>query len=285
MRSRLRSRSLSLWLVLASAALVAGGPPAAQAQSEAPSAPSALAEQARSARAQGRYAEAIDAYGRAYLDGGDPNVLFELGECQRAAGRDADATRSFQNYLRRAPRGPHHRRAEEHLKDLQSAASQAPSTATATATPLRVTPAPPALPPQAATPTPRAEPAAIPPAPAAAAPNATSSPPAVDLRAAAAPAAAPPLHRWVPWSLAATTVVLAGVAVWSGLSANDRFDQLQHSCGQTSQGCDAAATGDLKDRARRTNILWALTGVAALGTGVTIYLNTSAAGVSGLWRY
>ena len=158
-------------------------------------------------------------------------------------------------------------------------------TATATRSSSRPQPAPP-LPPQAATPTPRAEPAAVPAAPAAATPNATSSPPAVDLTAAAAPAAAgPPLHRWVPWSLAATTVVLAGVAVWAGLSANDRFDELQHSCGQTSQGCDAATTGDLKDRARRANILWALTGVAAVGTGVTIYVNTSAAGVSGLWRY
>ena len=99
---------------------------------------------------------------------------------------------AFRTTLRRAPRGPHHRRAEEHLKDLQSAASQAPSTATATATPLRVTPAPPPCPHRRQRRPRGAEPAAIPPAPAAAAPNATSSPPAVDLRAAAAPAAAPP---------------------------------------------------------------------------------------------
>jgi hypothetical protein len=89
----------------------------------------------------------------------------------------------------------------------------------------------------------------------------------------------------VPWSLAATTVVLAGAAAWAGWAANDRFDELHQSCGQTSAGCDAESTSDLKDRARRANILWALTGVAAVGAGITVYVNTSAAGVSGLWRY
>ncbi|MFL5304381.1 MAG: tetratricopeptide repeat protein [Polyangia bacterium] len=272
-----------MWLALASAARLAGGLPAAHAQSGASPEASALVEQARDARARGRLAEAIDAYSRAYLEGGDPEILFELGECQRAAGREADASRSFQNYLRRAPRGPHHRRAEEQVNELQAAASRAPSTAGAT-------PAKPSLavplvaPAQAATPT---APAMVSPPTAVATSGATFSPVAVGLTTVAAPAApaGPPLPRWVPWSLAATTVVLAGVAAWAGWAANDRFDELQQSCGQTTGGCDADATRDLKDRARRANILWALTGVAAVGTGVTIYANTSAAGLSGLWRY
>lgn len=298
MRSHLRSRSLGLWLVLASAARLAVGVPAAYAQSGESPAPSALVGQARSARAQGRLAEAIDGYGRAYLEGGDPNILFELGECQRAAGREADATRSFQNYLRRAPRGPHHRRAEEQINELEAAASHAPSTGGATpvkppaAVPL-VAPAPvltaPAAntPAQAASPTVPAAPAMVPSPTAPATSGATFSPTAVGLTTVAAPAApaGPPLPRWVPWSLAATTVVLVAVAAWAGWAANDRFDELQHSCGQTSGGCDASSTSDLKDRARRANILWALTGVAAVGTGVTVYVNTNAAGISGLWRY
>ncbi len=307
MRSHLRKRSLSLWLALSSTAVMAARLPAAYAQSDTPSAPSASAEQGRSARAQGRFAEAIDAYARAYLESGDPNILFELGECQRSAGRDADAIRSFQNYLRRAPRGPHHRSAEQQLKELQILASRPPSSAAAApvmpppavapvapaapvnavAPPPVVPPPPPAAPPaQREMPAPPAAVPTVPMAAVAATPGAISSPPAVDLTATApAPVATPPLQRWVPWSLAAATVALAGVAVWSGLSANERFNELQQSCGKTPQGCDDAATGDLKDRARRANVLWALTAVAAVGTGVTIYVNTSAAGVSGLWRY
>jgi len=307
-RSRLR-RSVSLWGVLvAIAALLAGGVPAAHAQSDASPPPSAVVEQARTARAQGRLPEAIDAYGRAYLEGGDANILFELAECQRAAGQDAAAIRSFQNYLRRAPRGPHHRSAEKQIDELQAAASQAsPAAGAAPANAPPVAPAAPphanalrppvtpVMPPHASVPAQQPAPtlppavAAVPAstAPSASAPGGSSSPATIELTAAAAPRATPnpPLPRWVPWSLAATTVLLASAATWAGFSANDRFDELHQSCGQTSGGCDAAATSDLKDRARRANILWALTGVAALGTGITVYVNTSAAGLSGLWRY
>ncbi|HVY38468.1 MAG TPA: tetratricopeptide repeat protein [Polyangia bacterium] len=270
-----------MWFALASAALLAGGTPAAHAQSDASTPPSALVQQARTARAQGRLGEAIDAYSRAYLEAGDANLLFELGECQRAAGQPAAAVRSFQNYLRRAPRGSHHRSAEKQVDELQTAASPASSPAGGAAS---VTSPPPAL--QAA---PLSAGAVRPPVtpPPAAWPAQPSSPPTIDLTAAAAPRApaSPPLPRWVPWSLAAATVVLASAATWAGLSANDRFDELHQSCAQTFGGCDPAATSDLKDRARRANILWALTGVAAMGTGITVYVNTSAAGLSGLWRY
>ncbi|HVT06101.1 MAG TPA: hypothetical protein VHO67_01515 [Polyangia bacterium] len=282
------------WFALASAALLAGGSPAAHAQSDV----SPLVQQARTARAEGRLAEAIDAYGRAYLEAGDANLLFELGECQRAAGQPAAAVRSFQNYLRRAPRGPHHRSAEKQVDELQVAAGQGspaggaalvpppPSPSAAAAPPSRGASKPEVTLPPAGTP---AHPPSMTPPAALSAPtgSSASSPTKIDLTAAAAPSApaSPPLPRWVPWSLAAATVVLAGAATWAGLSANDRFDELHQSCAQTPQGCDANSTSDLKDRARRANILWALTGVAALGTGITVYVNTSSAGLGGLWRY
>jgi hypothetical protein len=95
----------------------------------------------------------------------------------------------------------------------------------------------------------------------------------------------PPLPRWVPWAGAVATVALGTVAIVSGLSASRRFDELKNSCGQTPDGCAADQVSDLRSRARSVGVLWALAGAAAVGTGITIYVNTSAAGFSGLWAF
>ncbi len=100
-----------------------------------------------------------------------------------------------------------------------------------------------------------------------------------------APGVSPPLPRWVPWTLAVTTVALGTGAIISGLSASDRYDELRDSCGQSTGGCTAEQIDDVKSRAFRANILWTLAGVAALGTGVTVYVNANAAGVAGLWAF
>jgi hypothetical protein len=91
------------------------------------------------------------------------------------------------------------------------------------------------------------------------------------------------LPSWVPWVLGGATLALATGTVISGLSASSRFDELKNSCGQT--GCTSAEIDDVKSRARRTNVLLALTGVAALGTGVAIYFTMDAAGATGQWRF
>lgn len=93
------------------------------------------------------------------------------------------------------------------------------------------------------------------------------------------------MPRWVPWTLGAATVALGAGAIITGLSANHRFDELNTTCGRTAQGCGSEGIDDVRTRARRANILWALTGAAAVATGVTVYVNASAAGVSGLWAY
>jgi hypothetical protein len=67
------------------------------------------------------------------------------------------------------------------------------------------------------------------------------------------------------------------------LSASSRFDELKNSCGQS--GCTAAEIDDVKSRASRTNVLLALTGVAALGTGVAVYFTMDSAGATGQWRF
>ena len=92
------------------------------------------------------------------------------------------------------------------------------------------------------------------------------------------------MPAWVPWTLTAATLALGVEAVLSGLSASNHYDDLKSSCAQTT-GCTSVQVDDVKSRARRANIFWALTGVAAVGAGVTIYINTEAAGMGGLWRF
>lgn len=109
---------------------------------------------------------------------------------------------------------------------------------------------------------------------------------AIDLRPASSvppEAAGAGLPTWVPWALGATTLALATGTVISGLSASSRFDELKNSCGQT--GCPASEIDDVKSRARRTNVLLALTGAAALGTGIAVYFTADSAGATGQWRF
>jgi hypothetical protein len=289
----------------------------ARAQTPAPNAIE-LADKARLARDAGRLDEAIDSYARAYQESGDVNFLFSLAECHRQAAHPADAVRMFQNYLRKDPHGVHAESADKQLKEverqmrkdeLKAAAAGRSSPAAApvrlppapSPAPAAVTPPPPAAVRPAAPVAPPTPMSTTPPPPSAVAIVVSAPPPAatqpmqaqpagVDLTAQApAPAPTdatePPMPRWVPWALGGTTVVLGVAAIASGVSASNHYDQLKTSCGQTTGGCTDAQIDDVKSRAQRANILWALTGVAAVGTGVTFYVNTHAAGFSGVWRF
>ena len=119
-------------------------------------------------------------------------------------------------------------------------------------------------------------------------PASTASSPGVDLSRpseAAGGAATSALPRWVPWVLGATTLALATSTVISGLSAASRFDELKNSCGQSPTGCPKTDIDDVQSRAKRTNVLLVLTGVAAVGTGVAVYFTLDSAGATGQWRF
>jgi hypothetical protein len=145
----------------------------------------------------------------------------------------------------------------------------------------------------AARPTPR-PPVQVPPAfvPVPSNPSASSPSAAIDLSrpASSAPATSTETARsglpgWVPWVIGGATLALATGTVISGLSASSRFDELKNSCGQVALGCSQSEVDDVKSRARRTNVLLALTGVAALGTGVAVYFTMDSAGATGQWRF
>ena len=80
------------------------------------------------------------------------------------------------------------------------------------------------------------------------------------------------------------TVALGAGAIYSGLGASRRYDELNGSCGQTSNGCAQGDIDHVKAEALAANLLWAAAGVSALATGVMVYFNTRESGVSGVWR-
>jgi len=344
-----------------------------------------LIEKAHQAHDLGRFNEAIESYARAYQLTGEYALLFRLAEAYREAGRDADALRTFQTYVKRDPQGVHREMADREIKELEqkvkkggsakaigvgaAAAARAPSPAPAekaernegepsaraavvvpapvvalppavvsVSPPVAVVPPPMPAPPPPAVQPPRVVTPAVPPPvrspprppvvispfppptsspptapapvavrrspPAPARPVATapapfapiavtaSAVPGADLTAPSQPpsqpapsSGEPPLPRWVPWAAAVATVALGTSAIVSGLSASNRFDDLKGSCGQTPVGCDPSQVDDVRSRAHRATLLWALTGAAAVGTGVVVYVNTSAAGASGLWAF
>ena len=171
---------------------------------------------------------------------------------------------------------------------------KAPPTAAAIAAPPAPAPAP--------TTTPSPVPASHPRTPSPAAPSATTSPaaslppapapsdaavtPSLDLsQKAAAPTAAnePPLPRWLPWALTAATLATGTAAVIAGLSASDHYDSLKSTCGQTVAGCTPSQIDAVRSRASRANLLWAATGVVAVATGITFFMNINQAGIAGVW--
>jgi hypothetical protein len=57
------------------------------------------------------------------------------------------------------------------------------------------------------------------------------------------------------------------------LDANNRFDSLQNSCGETAPGCTADQINGLKTRDHATTALSILGGAAALLTGLAFFVN------------
>ncbi len=103
-----------------------------------------------------------------------------------------------------------------------------------------------------------------------------------------APTAAPSdsgPKKWLVWGGAAATGVFGVAAVVSGISARSRFNDLKSSCGATAAGCSSSQIDGVKSGAARTNLLWALTGVAAAATGIAFYVGSGEAGVSVAARF
>lgn len=77
-------------------------------------------------------------------------------------------------------------------------------------------------------------------------------------------------RSWI--AIGATGALVAGATI-AGLMANARHSELEGSCGRTDVGCTEDQIDSVKLRARTSNVLWALGGVAAVASGVSIYLD------------
>jgi tetratricopeptide (TPR) repeat protein len=248
-----------------------------------PAAARDVVEQARRAYDAGRKQEAIDGYKRAYELSGDLSLLFRLGEVSREVGQDVAAVRFYRSYLARDPRGKYREAADRAARDLELKLSR--PAARAPAQPVAVPAARAPAQPVAA----RTAPAPVAPPPSSPPPAASPALPAVDLTAAATPTPAsqpePPLPRWLPWFGLGATIALGAGAVVTGLGASQRYDELLGTCGKTADGCAPSEIAQLKSSARTANLLWAAAGIGAAVTGVTFYVNTREAGLSGVWSF
>lgn len=67
----------------------------------------------------GRFQEAAEAYRRAYAVVPAPELLFNLGQCQRLLGRPQRSVKYFQAYLRLRPDAPHRALVEQLIEEGQ----------------------------------------------------------------------------------------------------------------------------------------------------------------------
>jgi uncharacterized membrane protein len=111
-------------------------------------------------------------------------------------------------------------------------------------------------------------------------PETTPSPPSsLDLRASPAPDAARDLGWWLgrkwTWVAAGSTVLLAAGAISAGVAMQRKFSTLDGECGSSASprtGCDENQIAAVRSRQIAANVLWSLTGAAAVTTAVLFYI-------------
>jgi tetratricopeptide (TPR) repeat protein len=190
-------------------------------------------ESARQHSAQGdayykleKYSNAIGEYEQAYLAKSDPSFLYNIAQCHRLMGQNAEALNFYRRFLRDAPNAPNRPVAEKHIKDLEDASRATveppPVVASPPASPPALEPAPAAVPPPTS-PNPGTTPATSPGttpggstlalnAPAPTPPPSGEMPPLGDTGAVSSPSGSHPIYtRW--WFWTAIGVVAAGVLI------------------------------------------------------------------------
>ncbi|MEA2696960.1 MAG: hypothetical protein QOI66_1231 [Myxococcales bacterium] len=73
-----------------------------------------------------RFQDAFTEYQEAYLAKPEPNLLFNMAQCQRKMGNRAEAVRFYRRFLAEKPNPPNLAMVEQHLRDLE--AVQPPTT-------------------------------------------------------------------------------------------------------------------------------------------------------------
>jgi tetratricopeptide (TPR) repeat protein len=289
--------------------------PAAKAKAQA------ILKQGSALFEQGDYQSALDKFEEAYAAFPSPKLQFNIAQADRALGRPVDALKAFETFVSLAPDASPEALsdARKSILELRSRLGQidiecSPTESTVTIDGKAVGTAPVRAPIWAEPGhhqvtiehrgfTPAIESAEVivgkiqhltiklksstapPPAAVTLAPSPAPTA-SVDLTTSPGqPTAKQPAYRAYFWAGAGTTAALAVGAVVSGLMTNSMFSDLQNTCGKTTPGCSESQIDSVKTRAHVTNALWALTGVAAVATGVVFYIDNRETGAALSWMF
>jgi hypothetical protein len=202
----------------------------------------------------GEYEKALVEFKAGHVEEPDASFLFNIAQCHRLMGQPREAIVFYKRFLSLSPDTPMRADVERKIKDLEDELHRQP-----------VPPAPPPL--EART---------------APAPDVTAQPPAA-IDDSHAVSGSP--SRWPVWLGAAVTVGLAGAATAATLTSNARYNELRDGCGRTAQGCSDGQINDIRNRGRVVNVLWGLTGVSAVVTGIAIYATSDGASATVAMRF
>lgn len=218
----------------------------------------------------GHWRTALEAFQKAYTLSGDPALLFNIAQAHRQAGDLGEALTAYRSFLRERPDAPNRELVEARIADLEAqlkvAKVKEPTVAPELAKPDK---------PDKATPPPTTVlPPVVPPPP----------PTVVVVTQPGSTATTPPPSassgRWLAWTGVGATALAATGAIIAGLSVNSRYDSLVSTCGGLPDGCSSSQVDGVRSRVLLTNILWGVTGVLAVGTGLTFYFTGHESGIA-----
>jgi tetratricopeptide (TPR) repeat protein len=150
-----------------------------------------------------QYAEALEAFKRAYWNYEEPSFLYNIAQCHRALKHKSEAIDFYRGYLRNAPTTPKRAEVERLIAELDAALAQEKAVAKS--------------PPEGTLPAPTAT----------ASPPTTSAPPDAVVTTTAPPAKTEkPLWKrgWLWGVVAGAAVVAAGVAIGVGVATSSPKD-------------------------------------------------------------
>lgn len=224
----------------------------------------------------GEYRQALEEYKAAHLAKADPAFLYNIAQCHRQLGELEQAVTMYKRFLTASPNAVNRSDVEKRVAELEGELAKRKGAVDAQSAPVPVS-TPPAISP--------------PPIPVVAAPaDGAEATTAVALAGQSTPAAGQPTPagsslRYLRWLGVGVTAALVGGAIATGVSASSRYDDLKNTCGKTPAGCTDGQTNTVKSRALVTNILWALAGTAAVGTGVMFILTPHESVAQVAWRF
>jgi tetratricopeptide (TPR) repeat protein len=215
----------------------------------------------------GEYRQALEEYKAAHLAKPDPAFLYNIAQCHRQLGDLDQAVTMYKRFLTASPNAVNRGEVEKRVAELEGELAKRKGAVDAQSAP---------VPASAPAPSPLQPLAPPPPVPVVAAPP---------MAVAAQPSPAGSSLRYLRWLGVGVTSALVGGAIATGISASSRYDDLKNTCGNTPAGCTDSQMNTVKSRALMTNILWALAGTAAVGTGVMFVLTPHESVAQVAWSF